>query len=142
VPFIVRWPGRVTPGVSDALVCLMDCPASFAALTGQKIPPGEARDSVNVLPALLGDSRLGREKLVEHDGFQMLGFRDGPWKFVEPDPRPRSKHPGTGELYNLATDLGETNDLQSAQPDTSRKLSSELDAAQKGGRFGRPSTRE
>jgi arylsulfatase A-like enzyme len=142
VPFIVRWPGRVTPGVSDALVCLMDCPASFAALTGQKIPAGEARDSVNVMPALLGDSRVGRDKLVEHDGFRMLGFRDGPWKFVEPDQRPKSAHPATGELYNLATDLGETNNVQSAQPDTSRKLSSELDEAQKGGRYGRPSTRE
>lgn len=37
VPFLVRWPARVKPGVSDALVCQADFPASFAALTGQKL---------------------------------------------------------------------------------------------------------
>jgi arylsulfatase A-like enzyme len=82
VPFIVRWPGRVAPGVSDALVSLVDFPASFAALTGRKIPAGDAPDSVNVLPALLGDARNGRDKLVEHDGFRTLAFRDGLWKFI------------------------------------------------------------
>src|SRR5581483_7728222 len=82
VPLIVRWPGRVAPGVSDALVSLVDFPASCAALTGQKIPPGQAPDSVNVLPALLGQSRHARAKLVEHDGFTFFGFRDGVWKFI------------------------------------------------------------
>ena len=88
VPFILRWPGRVSPGVSDALVSLVDFSASFAALTGQKIPAGDAPDSVNVLPALLGESRKGRGKLVEHDGFRMLAFRDRLWKYIEPDMRP------------------------------------------------------
>ena len=40
VPFIVRWPGRVKPGVSDALVCQIDFLSSFAALTGQTLAAG------------------------------------------------------------------------------------------------------
>ena len=67
VPFFLRCPVRVTPGVSDALVSLVDFSASFAALTGQEIPAGDAPDSVNVLPALLGDTKAGRDQLVEHD---------------------------------------------------------------------------
>src|SRR5690606_23149655 len=55
VPWIVRWPGRVRPGVSDAMVSQVDLLATFAALAGQRVPAGEARDSMNLLPALLGE---------------------------------------------------------------------------------------
>lgn len=37
-PFITRWKGRIQPGVSDEMVCTIDLPASFAALTGASIP--------------------------------------------------------------------------------------------------------
>ena len=134
VPFLLRWPGRVTPGVSGALVSLVDFAASFAALTGQKIPVGDAPDSVNVLPALLGESPQGREKLVEHDGFRTLAFRDGLWKYIEPDMRPHPVYSPSGSLYDLGRDLGETNDLNAAQPDTSKKLSGELKSEEKAGR--------
>jgi arylsulfatase A-like enzyme len=133
VPFIVRWPGRVRPGVSDALVSLVDFSASFAALAGQIIPAGEAPDSVNVLPALLGETKTGRDKLVEHDGARVFGFRDGLWKWIEPDARVRPVYSAMGELYDLNRDLGETNNLQFAQPDTSKKMSDELDGVRQAG---------
>src|SRR5215467_6884583 len=38
VPFLVRWPGTVSPGVSDAMVSQVDLLASFASLTAQKLP--------------------------------------------------------------------------------------------------------
>ena len=63
VPFIVRWPVKVKPGVSSALVCQVDFPASFAALTGQPAPAA-AVDSQNLLPALLGEVETGRAQLV------------------------------------------------------------------------------
>jgi arylsulfatase A-like enzyme len=128
VPFILSWPGHVTPGVSDALISLVDLSASFAALTGQKIPAGDAPDSIDVLSALTGETKIGRDKLVEHDGFRTFGFRDGLWKYIEPDLRARPVYSPLGELYDLARDLGETNNLNNIQPDTSRKLSSELNA--------------
>ena len=126
VPFILRWPGRVTPGVSDAMISLVDFTASFAALTGQTIPAGDAPDSVNVLPALLGETREGRDQLVEHDGFGMLGFRDRLWKYIQPDLAPRPRYSPLGELYDLGRDLGETNNLVEREPATGKKLSSEL----------------
>ena len=82
VPFIVRWPARVKPGESPALVCQIDLMASFAALTGQSPGPGEAPDSVNVLPALLGGSAVGRSELVEQAA--TLALRQGLLKFIEP----------------------------------------------------------
>ena len=127
VPFIVRWPGHVAPGVSDALVGLVDLPASFAALAGQIIPAGDAPDSVNVLPALLGKSKTGRHKLVEHDGSRMFAFRDGLWKWIEPDRAKKPKYSPLGELYDLGRDLGETDNRNSENPDQGKKLSGELE---------------
>ena len=81
VPLIVRWPARVKPGVSDALVCQVDLLASLAALTGQASSRRRrCPDSFNVLPALLGESKHGREHLVEHAG--RLALRKGPWKLI------------------------------------------------------------
>jgi arylsulfatase A-like enzyme len=134
VPFIVRWPGRVKPGVSDALVCQVDFPASFAALAGGKFDPAAAPDSQNVLPALLGDSPKGRATLVEHAGG--LAMRQGEWKFIPKRPgvkRAQQTDTETGnhpdfQLYNLSKDLGETNNLAAAHPDKVEQLRALLEA--------------
>src|SRR4029434_871925 len=51
VPFIVRWPVRVKPGVTHALVSQVDLIASLASLTGQRLGNSEAPDSFDVLAA-------------------------------------------------------------------------------------------
>src|SRR5439155_24489459 len=45
VPFLVRWPGRVRPGTSKALVGQVDFLTSFAALVGARKPVATAPDS-------------------------------------------------------------------------------------------------
>ena len=131
-PMIVRWPGRVKPGVSDALVSQVDFPASLSTLVGQKFPAQEGPDSQDVLPALLGDSKFGRDHVVEYAG--ILALRQGDWKYIEPSKRPPraaatnvelGSDPG-GMLFNLATDPGETNNLAAAQPDKLKDLAALL----------------
>lgn len=132
VPFLVRWPGRVKPGVSDALISQVDLLASLAALTGQKLPEGAGPDSVNVLPALLGDSPHGRDHLVQQGG--ALSLRVGAWKYIEPRRGPRwNRNTGIelgndpdGQLYNLAQDLGETNNLIRVYSDRAAELAARL----------------
>ena len=69
VPFLARWPDRIKPGTtSAALIAHLDMPATLAALVGTAVPEGQCRDSVNVLPALLGESSHGRETFVAHSG--------------------------------------------------------------------------
>jgi arylsulfatase A-like enzyme len=134
VPFIVRWPGRVKPGVSDALICQVDFPATFAALAGQKFEAKTSPDSRNVLPELLGDSRAGRATLVEHSGG--IAIRQGSWKFIPKRPgekRMEFTDTETGnnpdfQLYDLATDIGETNNLAAAHPDKVKQLQALLQA--------------
>jgi arylsulfatase A-like enzyme len=101
VPFITRWPGKITPGISDALICQVDFLASFATLAGAERPREAGPDSQDVLPAILGQSKTGRETLVEQGGGVMTGLRQGNWKFI---PRPNAKN---AELYDLAKDPAE-----------------------------------
>ena len=64
MPLIVAWPDRVRPGISDALISQVDLFASVAELIGQPLPSNAGQDGENVLPALLGESDLGREFVI------------------------------------------------------------------------------
>ena len=121
VPFIARWPKRIKPGQSAALMCQMDFPAMMAALTGQSLEKGACPDGVNTLDALLGESPIGRTSLVEQ-GYLALGLRAGNWKLLQAN---GNEHPSTEKmesvphaaLYNLADDPMENHDLSKQHPE-------------------------
>jgi arylsulfatase A-like enzyme len=125
VPFVARWPGRIKPGTSDALVCQVDFLASFTKLAGAERPSGAGPDSQDILPAILGENKTGRESLVEQGGGVMTALRKGNWKFV---PRPQGKP----ELYDLSTDLAETKNLAAERPEVVREMRAELQKARGG----------
>ncbi|MBP7950503.1 MAG: arylsulfatase [Verrucomicrobiales bacterium] len=113
VPLVLRWPGRVKPGTSSALICQVDFLASFAALTGQAFSRQDAPDSENVLPALLGEGQ-GRATLVEQAG--SLSLREGAWKYIVNGP----------QLYNLANDPAEEHNLKDAEPERVQRMAKQL----------------
>jgi arylsulfatase A-like enzyme len=86
VPFIVRWPERVKPGMrSDALVCLTDVMTTMADIFGIPLPEDAGPDSFSFLPALTGEksSEAVRTTLVSqghHKG--LLAVRQGPWVLI------------------------------------------------------------
>jgi arylsulfatase A-like enzyme len=141
VPFLVRWPARIKPGVSDAVVSQVDFCASFAALTGQTLAAADAPDSFNVLPALLGESPTGRAHLVEH-GAQELALREGRWKFIPASQAPaKNKHTNTEmgnqpgpQLYDLSADLGERKNVAAQHPDEVKRLAAKLEQLRNAGR--------
>jgi arylsulfatase A-like enzyme len=146
VPFITRWKGKIKPGVSDALICHVDLLASAASLTGQKLATEAGPDSFNVLPALLGEKydKPCREYLVEHG--HVLGIRHGTWKYLPsgggrkaPKKGAKKGQAGTeetpaGELYNLAEDIGEQNNVADKHPDVVKRLSEMLKKYRDAGR--------
>ena len=136
VPFILRWPARVKPGTSDALVSQVDFLASFAALSKQPLAGARAPDSVDTLAAFLGTSRTGRTELVEQAGGQAL--RSGQWKYIEASKRPtRNEQTNTElgndavpQLYDLSRDPGERQNLADSHPGKVRELQDRLAAIQ------------
>jgi arylsulfatase A-like enzyme len=128
IPFIVRWPGHVKAGISDALVCQIDFLASFAALTKQTLGAGDGPDSENVLAALLGKSSTGRRVLVEQGNG--LAIRQENWKYIEPSNRPKvnpQTHTEMGndpqpQLYELSSDPGERSNVAERNVEKTKEL--------------------
>ncbi len=85
VPFIARWPGNIEPGTkSDQLLSQVDLFATFAALTGYELSTGDAPDSYNMLPALIGDpiSQIRDHLIISAHSRQHLGLRVGDWMYI------------------------------------------------------------
>jgi arylsulfatase A-like enzyme len=118
--------------------------ATVAAITGIELPHAAAEDSFNLLPALESKATEPiRPYLITQafGGARTLSIRRANWKFIA--------HPGSGgnnyekgdlkrfaltntdpeapaQLYDLATDPGETTNLYSQQPEILKELESLL----------------
>lgn len=133
VPLLVRWPGRVPSGVSDALLSQVDFLSDLAALTGQTVNRADAIDSENHLVALLGTDHRGRAEVVGHAS--TFGITDGTWKYIEPKNAPPMNvqtnielgNDPNPQLYNLRDDPGERRNLASQHPDHLRRLRDRLE---------------
>lgn len=136
VPFLVRWPARIKAGMkSDRLVCLTDFLATCADILGVQVPADAGEDSISFWPALLGKEG-GRQALVSHSINGSFAIRDGNWKLCLcpgsggwSAPRPgrddTSKLPPV-QLFNLATDPGERQNVQDKHPEIVARLTQQL----------------
>lgn len=134
VPFIVRWPGRVPAGrTSDQTICLTDLMATFADIVGEKLPASAGEDSNNLLPVFLGKHKGGplREATVHHAMNGMFAIRQGDWVFIDglgsggftaPQKEKATPKGPTGQLYNLADDLGQQKNLFLERPEVVERL--------------------
>ena len=114
VPMIVCWPGKIPAGqASDFAWAAWDFlpTASGIALTG----PPENIDGVSVLPALLGQTQTNRHDFLRWEMKNGNGIaqaaRMNDWKIT------RVQDDKPWELYNLKTDLVETQNVADKNPD-------------------------
>jgi arylsulfatase A-like enzyme len=126
---MVRWPARVKPDqVSAAAISQVDLPATLAALTGQKLKAGDAPDSLNELPALLGESKTGRPWVIEQAGALSI-VQDG-WKLISASNGPKMDYDTNTELgnlpqpqlYHIATDPSEHHNVAGQYPERVKVL--------------------
>lgn len=117
VPFFVRWPGVVALGsLNDETICLTDFFATAAEIAGAELGAEDAPDSFSIMPVLKGES-WERVPVIHHSAGGMFAVRSGEWKLVlgngsggreNPKGKPFEK---PYELYNLAVDPGETDNV-------------------------------
>jgi arylsulfatase A-like enzyme len=142
VPFIARWPGKIKAGTeSNALITLLDMPATFATLAETQLPPNAAPDSINVLATILGNPtfKAERDMFIAHNGGIKGPFaiRHGSWKFIQPTrggygktAKGEDKKPPTpAQLFNLAEDPAERNNLADKMPEKAKELAQLIKAA-------------
>ena len=129
VPMCIKWPGKITPGsTSDRIGLTMDVMPTFFAAAN--IPIQHKIEGESFLPTVLGEEqppssrdlfwgrREGRE--CPTCNFPVAGtiyaMRRGDWKLLQP-------HPETPfELYNLADDPLEENNLAESEPEKFKEL--------------------
>jgi len=130
VPLIVRWPGRIKPGVVEAPVLLTDLPLTLAELAGVKLPG--AADGVSLVSLWTGRGLLPERVLTWHfphytnQGGRPAGaIRSGDWKLIE------HYEDGRLELFHLGRDPRESIDLAAKEPDRAKALQAQLAAWRK-----------
>ena len=107
-PFIVRWPGKVAAGATNGqLVHQADVLATLTEILGATLPADAGEDSFSFLPLLKGADAPTRPHAISCAAAGTPGLRVGSWKYIATEP---------AQLYDLATDLGETKNLAALEP--------------------------
>jgi arylsulfatase len=129
-PLVVHWPRGIAANRRGAIeqqpAHLIDVMATVVAATGAKYPTSykgtsiHSMEGVNLRPALDGRP-LNRPRPLfwEHEGNRAV--RSGNWKIV-------SMWPGEWELYDIAADRVERNNVAAQHPEIVKTMAAEWDA--------------
>ena len=123
VPFFVRWPdGIASPGRTfSALVGQVDLLATVADIVGTELPDSAGEDSQSFASVLSNPvSDYQRLPLINHGANGRFSVTDGGWKLILPQGKAKA------ELYDLASDPGEENDVILEHPDKVANLQNKI----------------
>jgi hypothetical protein len=136
VPCVVCWPGTVAAGTrSDAVIQSVDFYPTLLEMLGLKPAEGQRFDGVSIVPALKGRP-LSRDAIFTyfpHDPRvpdwlpPAVSVLCGEWKLI------RIFYGGENgahrwKLFNIASDLGEKNDLAAQEPQRVKELDARIEA--------------
>ena len=122
VPLIVRWPGRIKPGiVSDHVGYFPDIMPTLAELAGvtASLPP---TDGISIVPTLLGRTGQKTHEFLYWEAasaaqtVNQQAVRWGNWKAIKPGPAAK------WELFNLQSDEKESTNVAGQQPEVMKQI--------------------
>ncbi len=127
VPTIVRWPGKVSAGTtSDYVSGFEDWLPTILDAVGAASEVPEEVNGLSLLPALQGERQESRSYLYRefpaYGGQQSI--RVGDWKAIRQN---MNRGDLTIELYNLAEDVGEQNDVAEDHPEIVERLATMME---------------
>ncbi|MEZ7956020.1 MAG: arylsulfatase [Rubritalea sp.] len=153
VPFIVRWPGRIPKAqVTKQMTNTTDIMATLASVVGYKLPDDAAKDSFDMLPAMLGIQDAGksiRPHLLTQSFRGEFQIRQGDWKYLDHKGSggnrydtgemqkyalKESEPDAPGQLYHLGKDPGETTNLYFKEKEKREELQALLKSLKESGR--------
>lgn len=150
-PFVARWPGVISAGSECSVpINLVDLFPTFLAAAGVAVPEGKTLDGESLLPLLKQDGSLKRKAIFWHfPGYlnsavtrgrdpvfrtrPVSVIRKGDWKlhlyheewFLDGGRESLASN-NSVELYNLADDVGERNNIASKQTEKRDELLADL----------------
>lgn len=110
---LANWPGRIRPGtIVDGMIHVVDLYPTLAGLAGASTSKCKPLDGIDMWPTIAEGQPSPRTEIVYNIEAFRAGIRQGDWKLVW-----RAPLPSTPELYHLAEDPSEKQDLAAAHPD-------------------------
>jgi arylsulfatase A-like enzyme len=150
-PFIAYWPGVIKAGATNTTpIHNVDFYPTFLTAAGAKVPGGKTLDGESLLPLFKGDGKLQRQAIFWHfpgylDDPVIRGrdtvfrtrpvsvIRKGDWKlhlyheeWQLDGGRAKLDENNAVELYNIAADIGERNNLANTNKAKRDELLNEL----------------
>lgn len=130
VPFLIHWPGQIPAGkVSNELTTAMDFFPTLAGIVGADISDDRIIDGYDIWPILSGDpaARSPYDAFYYYRDDRLQAVRSGNWKLHVYRPEEGSVR----LLYNLETDIGESDDVSEYHPEVVERLEELADNARK-----------
>ena len=124
---LANWPGHIKPGTVDGMIHVVDMLPTIAGLAGASTAKCKTLDGLDVWPAISTGAASPRTEVIYNIEPFRAGVRQGDWKLIW-----RTPLPDVIELYNIAQDPSEKNNLAAQNPDkvaALQKRANELAAA-------------
>lgn len=112
VAAFANWPGRIKPQTVDGMIHAVDLYPTIASLADASTAKCKPLDGVNVWPTIALGAPSPRSEIIYNVEPFRGAIRKGDWKLVW-----RSLIPTSVDLYNLAADPGEKNNVADAHAD-------------------------
>lgn len=121
-----NWPGRIRAREVDGLVHAVDVYPTLAALAGASTDKGKPLDGFDVWNTLSRGAASPRTEIIYNIEPFRAAIRQGDWKLVW-----RTVLPSSVELFDLAADPSESNNLAAKHPQIVRRLQQRLEELSK-----------
>lgn len=139
VPFIVSWKNAVKASkVSNRLICTTDFFQTIVELNNRQISDNTAEDSFSFLSEITGKKTTfeARQSVIHHSSDGFFAIRKDNWKLImcshsggNGKPKETSEEAKLLppiQLYNLSTDIGETQNVYAQHPEIVKELTALL----------------
>ncbi len=118
-----NWPGKIKPGTVDGMVAGVDLLPTFAALAGASTDKCKPLDGFNVWDTIAENKPSPRTEYIYNIEPFRAAIRQGDWKCIW-----RPLIPTSVDLFNLADDPYETNNVADANPEKVAAMQARLNA--------------
>jgi arylsulfatase A-like enzyme len=118
-----NWPGHIKPGTVDGMIHVVDIYPTLAALAGASTTRCKPLDGLNVWDTIAEGKPSPRTEIVYNVEPFRGAVREGDWKLIW-----RSLIPTSVDIYNLADDPYEQNNVAAAHPDKVAAMQERINA--------------